>query len=104
MFLHEATTAPFTGPATKALHRNGIEYGDIPYIAWAYEQEVPRTCFTVGHAADAAPRFPWLNRQSVLLRNEEIQRIWEQRQQGSAELAGQDETERAAHVANKTSS
>jgi hypothetical protein len=29
VFLHEATTSPFTGPATKTLHTNGIECGDI---------------------------------------------------------------------------
>ena len=32
IFLHEATTAPFSGPATKGLHRIGVEYGDISYI------------------------------------------------------------------------
>jgi hypothetical protein len=53
------------------------------YIAWAYEQEVPRTGFAVGHAADAAPPLPWPNRQSALRRNQEIRRIWEQRQQSS---------------------
>jgi hypothetical protein len=52
---HEATTAPFSGPATDALHKTGVEYGDISYIAWAYEQEVPRTSHVVGHAADIAP-------------------------------------------------
>ncbi len=58
VFLHEATTAPFTGPATKALHKTGVEYGDISYIAWAYEQEVPRTGFAVGHAADVRAAAP----------------------------------------------
>jgi hypothetical protein len=82
VFLHEATTAPFIGPATKVLHKNGLEYGDILYIAWAYEQDVPRTGFTVGHAADLAPPFPWSNRQSALGRNQEIQRIWAERHQG----------------------
>src|SRR5271165_7024434 len=43
VFLHEATTAPFTGPATKPLHKIGVEYGDISYIAWSYEQDVPGT-------------------------------------------------------------
>ena len=83
VFLHEATTAPFTGPATKALHKTGVEYGDISYIAWAYEQEVPRTSFAVGHAADVVPPLPWLDRQSALRRNQEIQRIWEERRRGS---------------------
>jgi hypothetical protein len=77
VFLHEATTSPFTGPATKALHQIGVEYGDISYIAWAYEQDVPRTSFEWGHAADVAPSLPWTNRESALRRNMEIQRIWE---------------------------
>jgi hypothetical protein len=33
VFLLDATTAPFGGPATKALHGIGVEYGDISYIA-----------------------------------------------------------------------
>ena len=94
VFLHEATTAPFTGPATKALPKIGVEYGDISYIAWAYEHEVPRTGFAVGHAADVAPPLPWPNRQSALRRNQEIQRIWEQRQQRGEESVGQNERER----------
>jgi hypothetical protein len=68
VFLHEATTAPFTGSATKVLHDTGIEYGDISYIAWAYEQDLARTGFAVGHAADAVPPLPWSNRQSALRR------------------------------------
>jgi hypothetical protein len=81
VFLHEATTAPFTGPATKALHNIGLEYGDISYIAWAYEQDVPRTGFAVGHAADVAPPLPWRDRQSALRRDQELRQIWHQRQQ-----------------------
>ncbi|MGO8897790.1 MAG: hypothetical protein ACLQU5_05510 [Isosphaeraceae bacterium] len=101
VFLHEATTAPFTGPATKALHKTGVEYGDISYLAWAYEQEVPRTGFAVGHAADVAPPLPWPNRQSALRRNQEIQRIWEQRQQGGEESVGQNERERNGDLADE---
>lgn len=91
VFLHEATTAPFTGPATKALHEAGVEYGDISYLAWAYEQEVPRTSHAVGHAADVAPPLPWPNRRSAVRRNQEIQRIREQRGQESVESVGQNE-------------
>jgi hypothetical protein len=94
VFLHEATTAPFTGPATKALHQIGIEYGDISFLAWAYEQEVPRTDFAVGHAADAAPALPWANRPSALRRNQEMQRIWEQRHQRGGEAFGRGARER----------
>src|SRR5437867_10856327 len=79
VFLHEATTSPFfKGPATKALYAIGVEYRDISYIAWAYNQEVPRTSFGWGHAAGVAPSLPWTNREAVLRRNQEIQRIWEQ--------------------------
>jgi hypothetical protein len=85
VFLHEATTAPFTGPATKALHEIGVEYGDISYLAWAYEQEAPRIGFEVGHAADVAPPLPWPNRQSALRRNQEVRRIWEQSHPGGGE-------------------
>ena len=77
VFLHEATTSPFfNGPASKALAAIDVEYADISYIAWAYEQEVPRTQFEWGHAADTAPPLPWPNRESVLRRNKDIQRIW----------------------------
>ncbi len=76
VFLHEATTSPFTGPATQALHQIGVEYGDMSYIAWACEQDVPRTSFELGHPAAAAPPLPWTTRESVWRRNMEIQRVW----------------------------
>ncbi len=104
VFLHEATTAPFTGPATMVLHENGLEYGDISYIAWAYEQDVPRTGFAVGHAADVVPPLPWSNRQSALRRNQEIRRIWGERQQGGEESVGLYERERTGDFADLGSS
>src|SRR5262245_5813212 len=55
VFLHEATTSPFSGPATKVLHAIGVEYRDISYLAWAYNKEVPQTSFGWGHAAEVAP-------------------------------------------------
>jgi hypothetical protein len=51
------------------------------YLAWAYEQEVPRVSFAVGHAAEVAPPLPWSTRESALRRNKEIHRIWEQQRQ-----------------------
>jgi hypothetical protein len=82
VFLHEATTSPFfKGPATKALHAIGVEYGDISYISWAYNREVPRASYGWGHAADVAPPLPWTNRESALRRNSELQAIWEQQHQ-----------------------
>jgi hypothetical protein len=77
-FLHEATTSPFTGPATKAIHQIGVEYGDLSDLAWAFEQENPRTSIELGHAAAVAPPRPWANRESALRRNMEIHRIWDQ--------------------------
>jgi hypothetical protein len=76
-FLHEATTSPFTGPATEALHNIGVEYGDISYLAWAYNHEVPRTSFAWGHSARTAPPLPWPTRKAALERNHEIGRLWQ---------------------------
>jgi hypothetical protein len=95
VFLHEAATAPFGGPATGDTHGIGVEYGDSSYIARAYEQEVPRTGFAVGRAADVVPPLPWPSRISALRRNGEMQRIWEQGQRRGAELVGEDESEGA---------
>ena len=81
VFLHEATTAPFRGPATTAVHEIGDEYSDLSYLAWAYEREVPRTSFAVGHASDVAPPLPWPTRDAALRRNQELQRVWQQRRQ-----------------------
>jgi hypothetical protein len=78
VFLHEATTSPFSGPATQALHQIGVEYSDISYLSWAYDQEVPRSSLEWGHAAAVAPPLPWTNRESALRRNRDVQRIWEQ--------------------------
>ena len=84
VFLHEATTSPFfNGPATKALYAIGVEYSDILNIAWAYEQDVPRTSFEIGHSAQVAPPLPWSTEESVRLRNQQIQRIWTQRRETS---------------------
>jgi hypothetical protein len=77
-FLHEATTSPFTGPATEALHNIGVEYGDVSYLAWAYNHEVPRTSFAWGLSAKTAPPLPWPTREAALQRNHEIGRLRQQ--------------------------
>ena len=79
VFLHEATTAPFRGPATDALHAIGAEYADISFIVWAYEQDVPRSRFEWGHAAATAPPLPWKDRDAVLKRDLEIKTVRETR-------------------------
>ncbi len=83
VFLHEATTAPFTGPATKALHAIGAEYSDISYLAWAYHREVPRSSCEWGHPAHAAPQLPWPTREQAKLRDKEIEHIWAQLRQAA---------------------
>jgi hypothetical protein len=83
VFLHEATTSPFSGPATNALHQIGVEYGNLSYIAWAYNQEVPRTSLEWGHAAAVAPPLPWTDREAVQRRNQEIQRIWKKQRKAA---------------------
>lgn len=86
VFLHEATTPPFKGPATEALHRLGIEYGDISYLAWAYHHEVPRDGIGWGHAADAAPPMPWPTREAALRRDREIQGFREEAEKSMGAL------------------
>ena len=84
VFLHEATTSPFTGPATEALHQLGVAYGDVSFLAWAYHREVSRSGPAWGHAADSAPPLPWSDWDSALHRNEEIRGHWAQERQLSA--------------------
>ena len=88
VFLYEATTAPFTGPATQTLHKIGVEYSDISYIAWAYGQDVPRTGMEIGHSADVAPPVPWKTREAALQRDQQIQHLREQQRKPLAALNG----------------
>jgi hypothetical protein len=90
VFLHEATTSPFTGPATESLSKIGVEYGDLSHIAWAYNQEVSRPSFEWGHSAIVVPPLPWTTRESALRRNQEIQCIKDQERKPtvSAKAAG----------------
>lgn len=83
VFLHEASTPPFKGPATDALHSIDVWHDDIIAIAWAYEQDAPRRSFDVGHSSDVAPPLPWKDRDSALKRNKELKRIWESIKQSS---------------------
>jgi hypothetical protein len=80
VFLHEATTSPFNGPATKAIHGIGVAYSDISHLAWAYNRESPPTIFGWGHAAEVAPPLPWKDREAVLRRDQEVQRFWQEKQ------------------------
>jgi hypothetical protein len=79
VFLHEATTSPFTGPATKSLHAIGVEYADISHVAWAYGQDAPRKNFEIGHPAAVSPPVPWSGREDALERDRDIERLWSKR-------------------------
>ena len=52
---------------------------------WAYEKDVPRTSFELGHSADAAPPLPWTSRAFALQRNKEIEGMWVKARQASAQ-------------------
>jgi hypothetical protein len=39
VFIHEATTDPFKGPATQELHRRDIYYDDLSHLLAAYYRE-----------------------------------------------------------------
>jgi len=77
VFLHEATTPPFAGPATQALHNIYVEYSDLSYTAWAYEHDVPGTSIELGHSADVALPLPWATQESFLRCDTGLQRLWE---------------------------
>jgi hypothetical protein len=84
VFLHEATTSPFTGPATAALHAIGVEYADISHIAWAYGQDVPRKTFEIGHPAAVSPPVPWNDREEALRRDRDIEQFLPQKREKCA--------------------
>lgn len=77
-FLYEVTTEPFTGPATKRLHANGIAYTDITSLMTAYEREHPPTFdgnnLYWGKPDPDPPPCPWPDREAALRREEEIKR------------------------------
>jgi hypothetical protein len=84
VFLYEATNQPFfKGPASKAFFGIGAHYHEIYWMGWAYHREVgvnPDT-YTWGHPAEVAPPLPWPDRETVLQRNREIERLAQQMQE-----------------------
>ncbi|MGE3804726.1 MAG: hypothetical protein AB7K24_08655 [Gemmataceae bacterium] len=84
VFLHEASSPPFRGAATDALHAIGVWHDGILSLPWAYEQEVPRTSFHGGHASDVAPVLPWQDRDAALRPNAKIERVWKNTVQQAA--------------------
>ena len=74
-FIHEATTDPFKGPATEALHGRGIYYGDITHLMTAYYRENEPDQQGLGGKPQSIPfRCPWPNRESAVLRDKEMEK------------------------------
>jgi hypothetical protein len=73
-FIHEATTEPFTGPATKDLHRRDIYYTDLPHLLNAYYRERPpgQEGFGGKHTP-APPLCPWPDRETAVRRDRELE-------------------------------
>jgi hypothetical protein len=71
-FLYEATTDPFKGPATEALHRRDIYYTDLSHLltAYSWEESQPQERFG-GRHDPAPPPCPWVDRETALRRDRE---------------------------------
>jgi hypothetical protein len=73
VFLNEATTEPFGGPATRILReRLGLGYAGIPNILTAYQRDNPLSTWPVGHRSEVSPPLPWPDRDTALSREHEL--------------------------------
>ena len=79
-FIHEATTDPFKGPATKELHRRNIYYTDLSHLLTAYYQESPREQDSPSAKPSAMPpACPWPDRESAVRRDLDVAAAYGQR-------------------------
>jgi hypothetical protein len=75
-FIHEATTDPFTGPATKELHRRDIYYTDLPHLMSAYYRENPPDQEGFGgKRSPTPPPCPWADREAAVRRDREMEAV-----------------------------
>src|SRR5206468_6865112 len=74
VFIHEATTDPFKGPATEELHRRNIYYTDLAHLMTAYYLESPggQEGFGGKHTP-APPPCPWKDRDAAVRRDHEVE-------------------------------
>lgn len=79
-YCHEGSEPPFGGPATDALASIGVYDGETLNLQWAYLRDIPPTGPIIGHAKKIALPLPWLNRDAVLRRDDEIRTIREHAQ------------------------
>jgi hypothetical protein len=74
VFVHEATTDPFKGPATEELHRRNIFYSDLSHLLAAYYREdSPMTDRSWSNSASISPACPWPDRDTASQRNQEVE-------------------------------
>jgi hypothetical protein len=72
VFIGEATTDPFNGPATSELHRRDIYYTDIPQLLTAYYREGSNEHGLAGKHNTTLPACPWQYRAVAVSRNREV--------------------------------
>jgi hypothetical protein len=79
VFIHEATTDPFKGPATEELHRRDIYYTDLPHLLAAYSQESAGDEEGFGGKyVSLLPPCPWSDRETAVRRDHQIEAQLEQ--------------------------
>src|SRR5262249_57626828 len=74
VFIREATTDPFKGPATEELHRRDIYYTDLQHLLAAYYHEGSGEQEGLGASTAASlPPCPWKDRETAVRRVREVQ-------------------------------
>ena len=74
VFIHEATTDPFKGPATEELHSRDIYYTDLSKLLAAYYQEhLGNQEGLGGNQVAVLPACPWMDRNAVFAREHELE-------------------------------
>ncbi len=71
VFINEATTDPFKGPATEELHRRNIYYSDLSHLMTAYYRE--KAAEQEGGLHPIPPPCPWKDRDTAVLRDHEVE-------------------------------
>jgi hypothetical protein len=72
VFIFEATTDPFKGPATSELHQRDIFYSDLSDLMAAYYLEQSDESSPRVERSSVAPTCPWVDRDAVVRRNREV--------------------------------
>ena len=74
VFINEATTDPYKGPATEELHRRNIYYMDLSHLMTAYywERALDQEGFGGKHQA-TPPACPWPDRETAVRRSREVE-------------------------------